>query len=509
MVAKLLIGRGSTWAIATLVAAALASAQTASAGAICEGSQSSAHVDATTTDILERLEAGTANPEEDARRSADDGDFGFVYSGVRGTAAIGVRCHTPYGRGLSVRASALWGDSFDEKKSRAYSRFNDYAAAYNRAIVEHDRFPIADLCVEADPGEPRSPGEGGLSRLGGPARTLERQPLTLHEAARRGGVDETRRFLEAEPVDGPDCFGMTALAWAVAYGREDIALLLLKAGAQSMARGDEGGVTPVLAAISQKHLPLLRLLEPPNPYPRKYVEAAIRSDDLGIAAAVFDAPHDSPVELGAPNLEMAAFVITREGKPAADKYLFTGADRMRIDLARLALQNGADVNFPDYGGDTPLLEALDHYGLELVPMVELLVSAGADVNIRVNPGHGYDTPFWKAYRRADDVRFGGAEVFRRLLQAGADPNVEMKPGIPSVWTVVFPPRGGGDFSEIIAPSPEIMALLVESGLDLNTVYRDQCVLDVVGAVPGADGTVAETLRQMGAKRRAPDGTCSA
>lgn len=473
--------------------------------------QSAQDISQATAQLLKRLAAGVADPRRDAQAAAASGDFGFVESGSRASRSPGVLCRTPFQQGVSIRASTLWGDDFDIEKMKAKQTFEAYAAVYNQTIVDHPLFKAGDLCAPATQEVPAS-GTNGLGLLAEPARRLERPPLSLHEAARRGSVSDVRRLLAGNDPDELDAFNMTALAWAVAYGRGDIADVLLRAGASSMPKaGNWSDVTPVLAAISQRRLALLRRLETPQPYPGLYAEAAIRSGDPAIVAEVFRAPHE-PLRRGwttslTPSVAVANLVMDFEGRSAADDLLLLGARAGNPELVQTALQRGADVDISDFSGDAPLAVALDGFEPGALPTVKLLLAAGSDVNRKPKSGHGYDTPFWKAYKRLIYSGGDGAELFDRLAKAGGDASIPMRPGVPSVWTVVFPPRG--DLTEIIAPSPDILRTLTQAGMDLNAPYGGRCALDAVELLTGPQGEVAKSLRALGAKRRSVTGSCAA
>jgi ankyrin repeat protein len=476
--------------------------------------QRSSDIEAATAELGKRLESGSANPLTDARAAADRGDFGLIYSasGLGGGARTpGVICHTPYMQGPSTKAGAQWGDNFTPEVTAAMNRFVGYASAYNRAVIDHPKFPYADLCAPATESDQRTGGVGGLDLIGRRARALTRAPLGLHEAARRGSVAQVRDLLARYGVDELDDFNMTPLAWAVAHGRVAVAEVLIHVGAKSMPEGlDNRDVTPVLAAISQKRLGLLRRLDAPRPYPAQYVETAIRSNDPAMVRAVFDAPHESPRQtelLGSttPSAPVAKVIIEREGKAAANAVLLEGASKGRVDLVHLAIGSGADVNATGFNGQSPLLAALDTFAVDPRPVLDLLLAAGADVNQKPRPGLGYETPFWKAYFLATSSVAGREDLLPRVLRAGGDASVPRRPGVPSVWTVVFPPRG--DLTEITAPSPEVLEALVHAGMDLNAPYQGQCVLNAVERLTGPSGQVATTLRRLGAKRAA-GGICA-
>jgi ankyrin repeat protein len=89
------------------------------------------------------------------------------------------------------------------------------------------------------------------------------------------------------------------------------------------------------------------------------------------------------------------------------------------DMVRLLLKHGADIDaLAD--GRTALLAAI---GARDVPMVELLLSAGADPN--VGDGRG-ETPLSFAALNP----LGSLDIVRMLLRAGADPAYEYLPGQP-------------------------------------------------------------------------------
>lgn len=67
--------------------------------------------------------------------------------------------------------------------------------------------------------------------------------------------------------------------------------------------------------------------------------------------------------------------------------LHYATERGKVEMARLLLEHGADIEFRDPWGNTPLSNAVFYYknerGLE---MIDLLLSYGADVNANNNYG---------------------------------------------------------------------------------------------------------------------------
>lgn len=126
-----------------------------------------------------------------------------------------------------------------------------------------------------------------------------------------------------------------------------------------------------------------------------------------------------------------------EGRPA----LFHAATFGYVEVAQALIDRGANVDYADPSGLTPLMVA----SLNGPPaMVELLLSKGASVDVRA----GGATPITEATRKGDPL------VLRALLDAGADPNAPMPDGSAPVCyamahdfeeaAAVIRQAGGGD-----------------------------------------------------------------
>jgi hypothetical protein len=113
-----------------------------------------------------------------------------------------------------------------------------FGRRYNAAILADPRYPYADVCRAVDkagpaPQLPDNPDQGIVQPYGfaelGPAR----MDYGLGAAARRGSVYDIGVLLERQKqdVDAPDMFGLTPLAWAIAYHRWPAAEALLRAKA--------------------------------------------------------------------------------------------------------------------------------------------------------------------------------------------------------------------------------------------------------------------------------------
>jgi len=130
----------------------------------------------------------------------------------------------------------------------------------------------------------------------------------------------------------------------------------------------------------------------------------------------------------------------------------------RLDMAKWMIENGSDVH---QGGDGPLMRAA--LNSDRIPMMELLVSCGADVNAE---WHG-DFPIILAPCEAVDP-----EALQWLLDRGADPNCGNARGRGTALDYVIGTYGR---------SPERLSACIDALLDAGgtTRYNAPGVLEVL------------------------------
>lgn len=133
-----------------------------------------------------------------------------------------------------------------------------------------------------------------------------------------------------------------------------------------------------------------------------------RGDDINDFSPV----HGTPLRIAAEKGDMAMVIhLLDQGADLDPGSPLTGtALAGHVDIARLLIDRGADVNNGGWNADSPLEQATRE---NQQGMVALLLTAHANPD-----GDGRGQPLWIAsYRGYDDI-------VRQLLQAGADPNLQ-------------------------------------------------------------------------------------
>lgn len=223
---------------------------------------------------------GATDPAAEARKAVDGGDFRLVgvltASGVS-TSVYGARCRLRGGvASRAVRVVAFLDAESAEKRDPDYlARAERFGRGYNAALLADPRYPYADICRpfagKADPEVPEESRADKPLRSDRPFGFPDPGPLrsspTLAEVARRGSVARLDRMIRTGKYDvnAPDLFGMTPLAWAIAYRRRGASDLLLRAdaspsGSQCQTIFDRH--SPMQVARAQEWIGMLRRMQP-------------------------------------------------------------------------------------------------------------------------------------------------------------------------------------------------------------------------------------------------------
>jgi ankyrin repeat protein len=246
-----------------------------------------------------------------------------------------------------------------------------------------------------------------------------------------GDVDAVRTAVQSAPglltrtVDRDGQGGWTPLHVAVAEGQPDVVRVLVEAGADLTARTDFNR-TPLHVALQFRPelLPLLRELGAQVDAP----SAAYLGDVDQLARHLDDGTDPGDRTSGVDLLSWAAF---GGAAPAAELLLDRGADAdtgalhfaaggARLELVRLLLGAGADVNRRDPAtGRTPLHAAVGAAAVGDAPeIVRVLLAAGADVNATTTEGaSALDMSHVAAarHRRNDAGQATGHDALAELL----------------------------------------------------------------------------------------------
>ena len=168
---------------------------------------------------------------------------------------------------------------------------------------------------------------------------------------------------------------------------------------------------------------------------------------------------------------LVGYVASQTGTDP-DRELLYASDHGSIEVVKLHLAAGADVNAKADNGSTPLHKAAVRGHKEIV---ELLIASGADVNAQ---RHNGETPLdWAKGETADILRkhggktiyelsiwkaaFGGSiEAIKQHIAAGTDLNAKDTYG----WIPLNHAAEGGH--------KEIIELLIANGADVNAKDED-------------------------------------
>jgi ankyrin repeat protein len=426
--------------------------------------------------------------------------------------------------------SALRGDAGLSEAERE-SRVKAYAREL-RATLAAARLPAPA------PVDPRDAARAELARL-----PLPYTPAAFVAAARDGNAKAVDLFIAAGiDVNAVDGDGIPALAYAGSSGDLPRVRALLRAGAKAdqfiYSRAVNQASPLSWAAISGQD-EALRLMLATRPAPER-VEAAFvvaaggghpRTLDLLLAHGVDlkrvggRALRETTVWSGRePDKVAAARHLVELGVPidAADDegwtLLLQALSRQTLDLARFALQAGADANHrcacSGYmeGGFNALGVALLQTEQVPLDLLRQLIEAGADVRWRSSTGR---TPLLVALKRPTP------ELIATLLQAGAqagDRDTEGQTALglaaqagsssPELVRLLLAAgaevdprdeRGGTPLMDAAANGDlETMALLAKAGADLNArSLRGRTPLMV--AVLSEQAQAARWLRERGAR----------
>ncbi|XP_050275159.1 uncharacterized protein LOC126717456 [Quercus robur] len=239
-----------------------------------------------------------------------------------------------------------------------------------------------------------------------------------------GQLDEGKG-LARTVADIKDANKRGALHFAAREGQTEVCKYLLEELKLDVDSKDEEGETPLIHAARQGHTDTAKYLLEGGANP------AIPSD-LGATAL-----HHSA---GIGEIKLLKILLSKvvdvDSQSDAGTPLIWAAGHGQPDAVKVLLEHHANPNAETDDNITPLLSTVAAGSL---PCLELLIQAGAKVNISV----GGVTPLHIA---ADN---GSLEIINCLLKAGADPNVIDEDGLKPIQVAAA--RGNRGAVEILFP----------------------------------------------------------
>jgi ankyrin repeat protein len=133
------------------------------------------------------------------------------------------------------------------------------------------------------------------------------------------------------------------------------------------------------------------------------VSLAIQNNDMGKIMAFLD----NGLDVNA-TLQGDGTTVLMKASNSAD-----------VEMVKMLLARGADINYTNKYGWTALLKALDNRK-NWITVTPVLIKSGADVNATLK-SNGY-TPLWKAIGKISKNRNAAVDIIKLLLSKGADVN---------------------------------------------------------------------------------------
>lgn len=208
-------------------------------------------------------------------------------------------------------------------------------------------------------------------------------------------------------LNKPDPDGVSPLLLAVLNSHWDISMRLIEAGAD-IQQWDIFGQTPLLAAVGRRSDTSVNPGDPLN-----------ETEGLAVVRALLEGGAEPNIQVFYRPAKQRGGALSRGTTP-----LIMAASRGDIEVMKLLLEYGAEADLPQADLQTPVSVLAGARGSQerLVEGLQLLVDAGADVNVRAVPHHLQrsrgGTPLHYA------VRSRNTGVIEALVAAGA--NIDAK-----------------------------------------------------------------------------------
>lgn len=226
--------------------------------------------------LRKALEDGAANAITEAYRALDAGDYRLAAATTAkgiATEPYGAQCRVLGGlQPWTVRSLAYLPEGAVPAEDELGGAVTGFGRRYNAVMLADKRYPYADVCrpVEKAGTKPRLADDPdaavdqpyGFAELG-----VARMAHGLGAAARRGSFRDIQTLIhrDKQDVNASDLFGLTPLAWAIAYHRWPAAQALLKAKASPTGAKCQSAIdreSPLQVARVMRWYGVIRAMRP-------------------------------------------------------------------------------------------------------------------------------------------------------------------------------------------------------------------------------------------------------
>jgi ankyrin repeat protein len=374
--------------------------------------------------------------------------------------------------------------------------------------------PLSIACSNADLAMARKLLDAGADVNAGDPNG---ETVLMTASRTEGGADVVKLLLNrgAAVNAGDKIVAQTAVMWAVRANQPQTVELLLAHGAEVNARTRTGKTPerrPPNAGGGSHGKGIVR---------GGWPERGVQDPTPGAMTALLYAARDGRLDIARMLVSAGADVNQAEANKITPLLIAIANDH--LDVAYLLLDKGAAVNASDYWGRTPLWTALDVRDLDYdrsgeqhsdrrayLKMINRLLDSGANVNARiaeVPPIRRWvlpisdiswvdftgQTPFLRA------ALAGDITVMGLLLDRGADPNIPTFSNTTALmaaagvnWSV------GQTYTDSNEGLMEAVKLCLEKGADVNSV-NTMGFSALTGAVNRASDDIVEFLVKHGAR----------
>jgi ankyrin repeat protein len=266
----------------------------------------------------------------------------------------------------------------------------------------------------------------GVPLVAGAALAAGAGDLSLLNAAKQGDRNAVQSLLNGpakKDVAGAE--GRAALTWAITRNDVEMADLLLRAGADPKA-ANEYGATALYAAADNADATMTKKLLAAGADPN----AALNSGETPLMLAARDGRVDTVHAL----LEGGADPNAKEKNGEQTALMWAIAGRHSA-VAKELVQYKADVNARSKGGSTALMFAARGD----MESARTLLNAGADPNLQI--------PDWGGTALIIASTMGQADIVEALLDKGADPNYRDKNSFTALHSAVRDSDYGEDAAQ--------------------------------------------------------------